>query len=134
MGVAAGYETTVLVIGLIGLLQFVQLLVADVTAIKQGKTPGYPTTPDHRSFLFRSERAFMNTNESVAIFILFAGFAILSSANPYWLNFLATSFGLARLLHMLFYYLDVKLARSAVFVISLISLAGMFAVGLRQWI
>jgi len=128
------YETTILVIGLIGLMQLVQLLIADVSAIRSGKTPGFPTGPDHGSFVFRAERAFMNTNESVTIFLLFACFSIMSSANPSWLNSLSVTYALSRLLHMLFYYFDVKLARSAVFVVSLLALAGMFIVGLVQWL
>jgi len=127
------YETTVLVIGLIGLMLLLQLLVADVAAIKSGKTPGFSTEPDHGSILFRAERAFMNTNETVTIFLLFAAFSIVSSANPSWLNTLSVTYGLSRLLHMLFYYFDVKLARSAVFAVSLLALAGMFIVGLVQW-
>jgi len=128
------YETTILVFGLIGLMQLVQLLVADVSAIRAGKTPGFSTGPDHGSFVFRAERAFMNTNESVTIFLLFAGFSIMSSANPGWLNSLSVAYGVSRLMHMLFYYFDVKLARSAVFVVSLFALAGMFIVGLMQWL
>ncbi|MFT4815659.1 MAG: hypothetical protein ACI80L_000629 [Pseudohongiellaceae bacterium] len=63
------YGTTILVIGLIGLMQLVQLLVTDISAIRAGKTPGFSTVPDRSSFLFRAERAFMNTNESVTIFL-----------------------------------------------------------------
>jgi hypothetical protein len=37
------YETTVLVIGLVRLMQLVQLLVADISAIRSGKTPGRTT-------------------------------------------------------------------------------------------
>ena len=128
------YETTILVIGLIGLMLLVQLLVADVAGIRSGKTPGFSTGPDHGSFLFRAERAFLNTNETVTIFLLFAGFAILSSASPSWLNSLSLTYGVSRLLHMLLYYFDVKLPRSAVFATSLLALAGMFIVGLVGWL
>lgn len=121
------------VIGLVGLLQFIQLLVADAAGIGSKKTPGFPVQPDHNSFAFRSERAFLNTNESVTIFLLFTLFSILSAANPYWLNTLSVIYALSRLLHMLFYYFDVRLARSGVFVVSLIALAGLFIVGAAQW-
>lgn len=130
----ANYETTVLVIGLIGLMLLVQLLMADISGIRAGKTPGFSTGPDHGSFLFRAERAFMNTNESVTIFLLFAGFSIMSSANPSWINSLSVTYGLSRLLHMLFYYFDVKLARSAAFAVSLLALTGMFIVGIVEWL
>lgn len=134
MNYAADYGATILVMGLTGLMLLVQLLIADVTAIRAGKTPGTPTEPDHSSFAFRAERAFLNTNESVTIFLLLAAFAMLSSANPSWSNALALGYGIARLLHMLFYYLDLRIARSAVFVLSLLALAGMFATGLAAWL
>jgi uncharacterized MAPEG superfamily protein len=76
----------------------------------------------------------MNTNESITIFLSFAIFSIMSLANPSWLNSLSAIYGLPRLLHMLFYYFDVQLARSAVFAASLLVLAGMFIVGLLQWL
>jgi len=128
------FETTILMIGLVGLLQFTQLLVADVSAIKSKKIPGFPTKPDHNSFVFSSERAFLNTSESVTIFLMFACFSILSSADPGWLNSLSVIYALSRLFHMFFYYFGIQLARSAVFAISLLALAGMFIVGVAEWL
>jgi uncharacterized MAPEG superfamily protein len=128
------YETTIFVIWLIGLMQLVQLLGADISAIRACKTPGFSTGPDHSSFLFRAERAFMNTNESATIFLLFASFLVISSANPNRLNSLSVTYGLSRFLHMLLYYFDMKIARSAVFAVSLLALAGMFVVGVVEWL
>jgi uncharacterized MAPEG superfamily protein len=58
----------------------------------------------------------------------------MSSASPSWLKSLSVTYGLSRLLHKLFYYIDVKLARSAVFAVSLLALAGMFVVGMFEWL
>jgi len=129
-----GYETTVLVIGLIGLMQLIQLLVADAAGIGAKKTPGFLIEPSHQKFAFRAERAFFNTNESVTIFILLACFCILCAASPSWLNGLAVTYALSRLFHMLFYYFNIKLARSGAFVVSLLALAGMCVIGFSRWI
>ena len=59
------YNITVLVSGLTGLMMLIQILVADVAAIKAQHIPGYPVKPGHDSFLFRAARAHANTNESI---------------------------------------------------------------------
>lgn len=128
------YRTTVLVMGLTGLMLFIQLLVADVIGLKAGKTPGYSVDADHNSLIFRASRAFSNTNESVSIFILFACFALFSSANPDWLNTSALIYLSGRIAHSAFYYTNIQLCRSIAFGISLIGLVGMFVAGLLQWL
>mgnify|MGYP000341982538 CR=1 FL=1 len=128
------YDITVLAIGIVGLLSLVQLLVADILAIKQKHTPGYPISPDHESFLFRATRAHSNLNESIAIFVLFALFGILSSCSPYWLNTFSSIYLVSRILYMSLYYANLKLARSAVFGLSIISLLGMFVVSISNWL
>jgi uncharacterized MAPEG superfamily protein len=128
------YYITVLTIGVVGFLSLVQLLIADITAIKQKHTPGYPINPSHQSFLFRATRAHSNLNESIAIFILFALFGILSSCNPYWLNIFSLIYLISRILYMSFYYANLKLARSASFGISILSLLGMFVISISKWL
>ena len=128
------YNITVLVMGLAGFTFFVQLVLVDIIGIKVKHTPGYPITPEHDDIHFRSSRALANSNESVAIFILFIGFAILSSANPDWLNQSAILYLVGRVGHMLFYYSNSKLLRSISFGVSLLGLAAIFIVGLLTWI
>lgn len=128
------YYITVLTIGIVGLLSLAQLLVADLSAIKQKHTPGYPINPNHENFLFRATRAHSNLNESIAIFILFALFGIFSSCSPYWLNTFSSIYLISRILHMSFYYADLKLARSVSFGLSIISLLGMFVVSIAKWL
>lgn len=120
--------------GLSGLTFFVQLLIADVIGLKARHNPGYPIEPNHNNLHFRSSRALSNTNESVAIFILFACFSILSSANAHVLNICSCVYLFGRVGHMLCYYSNVKLLRSISFGLSLLGLAGMFTVGILKWL
>lgn len=127
------YNITILTIGIVGLLSLVQLLLADLSAIKQKHTPGYPIKPDHDNFLFRASRAHSNLNESISIFILFALFGILSSCSPYWLNVFSSIYLVSRILYASFYLANLKLPRSLIFGISVISLLGMFAISVAEW-
>jgi uncharacterized MAPEG superfamily protein len=127
------YKITILVMGLAGLTLFLQLMVVDVIGIKTKHTPGHPISADHNNTHFRVSRALSNTNESVAIFILFVLFAILSSANAQWLNISAVVYLVGRIAHMLFYYLNLKLFRSVSFGVSLIGLIAMFVISILPW-
>lgn len=127
------YNITILTIGIVGLLSLVQLLVADISAIKEQHIPGYPIDPNHERFLFRATRAHSNLNESIAIFILFALFGIFSSCSAYWLNVFSLMYLISRILYMSFYYSNLKLARSVSFGLSAISLLGMFVVSIIKW-
>lgn len=128
------YKITILVSGLIGLLMLIQIIVADIAAIKGQHTPGYPIKPDHNSFLFRAARAHANTNESIAVFALFVLFGVLSAANAFYLNTFSVIYFVGRVAHMGFYYGNLKLARSISFPLGLIGLVGMFITGLISWV
>ena len=119
--------------GLAGLTFFLQLAVVDVIGLKTKHTPGHPISADHNDIHFRASRALSNTNESVAIFILFVIFAILSAANPQWLNISAVVYLVGRIAHMLFYYFNLKLCRSISFGVSFIGLLSMFVIGVLPW-
>ncbi len=128
------YKITILVMGLAGLVFLLQIIIVDVLGIKAKHVPGYPIPSDHSDLLFRASRTLSNTNESVAIFILFVGFAILSSANPHWLNISAVVYLVGRVAHMVFYYSNLQLCRSIAFAVSLIGLLAMFVVGILPWL
>ncbi len=134
MELVSHYETSILVLGLSGMLFFIQLLVADITGIKQKHPPGTAIQAGHDSFLFRSNRAFANSNETVGILILFVLFSIFSSANPTWVNGLSLIYFVGRIAHMIFYYADFKLMRSVSFAISTIGLIGIFISGILRWL
>lgn len=127
------YKITILVSGLIGFLMLIQIIIADLVAIKEQHTPGYPIKSDHNSFLFRAARAHGNTNESIAIFILFAFLGVLSESNAVYLNLFSVIYLVGRIAHMCCYYANFRLARSIVFPFSLIGLIGMFVVSLVAW-
>ena len=128
------YRITILLLGLTGLMMLVQILIADIAAIKQQHTPGYPVNPDHNNFLFRASRAQANTNESVAVFVLFALFGVFTASNALYLNAFSVIYFVSRIAHMSFYYGNLKLARSISFPLSLVGLIGMFITGLVAWI
>ncbi len=134
MEIIEPYKLTVLVLGLTGFLFWIQLAIVDVIGIKQKHIPGFSIEQSHNSFIFRANRAFSNSNESIGILILLALFAMLSSANPAWLNGFAIAYLVGRVAHMSCYYLNLKLLRSAAFAISFIALLGMFIVGILSWL
>ncbi len=134
MEVNEAYKLTVLVLGLSGLLFWVQLALVDILGIKLKHTPGFTVEQSHSSFLFRANRALSNSNESIGILILLTLFSMLSSANPTWLNGFAVAYLIGRVCHMACYYLNLKLLRSGSFAISFIALLGIFIVGVLSWL
>lgn len=123
------YKITILVSGLTGLMMLIQIIIADIAAIKGKHTPGYPVNPDHNSFLFRAARSHANTNESIAVFALFVLFGVMSSSNAFYLNIFSVIYFVSRIAHMCFYYGNFKLARSISFPFGLVGLIGMFVTG-----
>jgi uncharacterized MAPEG superfamily protein len=133
MDLMTAYQPTLWAMGVAGLLLLVQLIVADLVAIRSGHRAGTPVPVDFRSFLFRAARAHANTNESIAAFALLAAAGILSAASPLWLNGLAWAYVACRVGHMASYYANRKAARSTAFGLSLLALLGMFAVSAAAW-
>ena len=127
------YKFTILVSGIVGFVFLFQLIVADVVALLRKHIPGHPIVADHSDFLFRSVRVHANTNESIGVYILIMLFGILSSASPYWLSVFSLVYLIGRIAHMLFYYGNLKLLRSASFVLSLVGLCGMLVISFMQW-
>jgi uncharacterized MAPEG superfamily protein len=125
----APYAPTIVALGAMAALLLLQLLVADVAGIAAGHVPGTPVEARHDLFLFRANRAHANTNETIAAFILLSVFGIFAGASPSWQNGLAWTFVLARASHMLCYYGDLRLLRSASFGIAVIALVGMLVIG-----
>ncbi len=123
------YATTVWCLGIMGAVLLVQLIVLDVAGIRAGHVPGAAVGGDHSVFLFRAARAHANTNESIAAFILLALFGVLHNAAPGALNVCAALYVAGRIAHMLCYWADLKLARSASFLVAFLALLGMLVVG-----
>lgn len=127
------YAPTIISFAGIAALLLTQLVITDLAAIKARHLPGTPIEANHDNFLFRSARAYANTNETIAAFVLLALFGVLSGASPEWLNIFSWVYVGARVAHMLCYYLNLKLLRSIVFAVSLVALLGMLVVGFRAW-
>jgi uncharacterized MAPEG superfamily protein len=121
------YHAVVAAYAALAALVLVQVLVADAALVRAGHVPGTPVDGGHDNFLFRATRAHANTNENLALFLIASLGAILSAANPRWCGILAWGFVVARLVHMLAYYGDVRLLRSAAFGVGLLCTAGLIA-------
>ena len=130
----AAYQSSILVLGLTGALSLLQLLVFDITAIKLKHPPGYPIESSHKNMLFRFSRAHANTNETMGVMILLFLFAALSAADPYWVNGLMIVYLVTRVLHMICYYAAWSAMRGVIFGFSLLSLIGLFVVGLMKYL
>ena len=125
MGNFAPYHTTLAMVASGGLLLVLQLIVADLTAIRRGHKAGYPIAADSTKFLFRAARAHINTNESISAFAIFGLVGVLVAASPAWLNALSVLWIASRVAHMAFYYANKKALRSTAFAVSLFALLGM---------
>ena len=91
---------------LILLTLLVQALVAGTVKARQpGAVPGkIDASLSHGSFVFRAHRTYMNSLENIPLLIGCAFLAIFVGANPLWTGIALSVFALARLFHMLLYY------------------------------
>lgn len=113
------YHSTLVACAVLSGLLMIQVLVADLASMKEKHVPGMPVTSGHASFHFRAVRALGNTNETLPLFLLLAGLALLLGTNAQWTNALAWVYVAARAGHMAFYYARIGMARSIAFGISL---------------
>ena len=127
------YESSIMALGAMALLMFIQLMFADVVGIKAKHTPGSSILVDHESLLFRSSRVVGNTNESVAIFLIAIPFCILSKASPMLTAYASWGYVAARLFYAGFYYTNLQLWRSVIFGVSMLCLLTLLAVGFQVW-
>ena len=129
MEVAQVYANTILALGAMALLMFVQVLVVDVVGIRAKHTPGSTIDADHGNFLFRASRTVANTNESIAIFVLAVLFCVFAGASPANTAYAAWVYVGARAAYAAFYYSNLQTFRSIAFGVSLVSLASLLATG-----
>ena len=59
----------------------------------------------HNSFVFRSHRTFQNTLENMPLMLGTAILAMLAGMDAYWLGVLVWVYAVARIIHMVLYYL-----------------------------
>ncbi|GAA0300961.1 hypothetical protein GCM10009128_20130 [Psychrosphaera haliotis] len=84
----------------------IQQLIATVAHRKQSEyIPGVVSAElDHFSFVFRSNRTFLNSLENVPVFILSVIIAIMVGVTPQHLLNVTIVFFIARLVHMVLFY------------------------------
>ena len=123
------YEATILSMGVLALLLVVQVVVADMIGIRSRHLPGTPIDADHANPLFRVSRTVANTNESIAAYIILVLFCIFSGADADATGYLSWGFVLARAGYAVCYYANLQIARSVLFGISMVMLAGMLVTG-----
>lgn len=76
-----------------------------VKARQPGAVPGkVDPNLSHHSFVFRAHRTFMNSLENVPVMLATAFLAILAGAGTLWTAVFIWTFAIARLIHMLLYY------------------------------
>jgi len=127
------YSLTIFALGFLAVLMFLQVLVADIVGIRDKHVPGSHIPSDHGDLLFRASRVVANTNEIIAVFILAVLICLLSGAPENATGYSAWTFVVARLLYAAFYYLNWQLARSTIFGVSLMAIAGLIVVGFSAW-
>lgn len=82
------------------------LIASGAKASKPGAIPGkIDESLGHSSFVFRSHRTFLNSLENSPAILGTSLLAVLVGANAFWTGVLICTFALARLVHMILYYL-----------------------------
>lgn len=80
-------------------------VAATSKASQAGAIPGkIDESLSHASFVFRSNRTFMNSLENFPAIIGTAFLAIIIGANAFWTGLLISVFAVSRIIHMTLYY------------------------------
>ena len=119
-------------IAFIILLLFVQWFIATMSkGAQKNAIPGkMDPSLGHESFVFRAHRTFMNTLENIPAMLGTCFLAVLVGANPFWAAVLIWAFGVARVIHMVLYYVIATeknpSPRSYFFMLGLLANLGLF--------
>lgn len=119
------YPGTVLAWLVVAVLLLVQVLVADVVAVRRKHLPGTSVEGGHDDFLWRADRAHRNTNETLGAFVLLTLAAVAVEAHPVAVNGLALAYAAGRAAHMVCYWADLRIPRSVAWVVALLALLGL---------
>lgn len=134
MDFVSGYQSSVVALGAVAVLMFIQLLVADFIGIRNKHVPGSAIPSDHGLLLFRAARTVANTNESIGVFIAAFVFAVFSGAPPAWVAYSAWGFVVARAIYAVLYYANLQTLRSVSFAFVLLSIASLVGSGASRWL
>jgi len=102
----ATYSFAIWGLWLILLTVLIQYQVASIAHRKQKHyVPGIVDDKlSHESFVFRSNRTFLNSNENLLMMFGPALLGMLVGMDAYWLGILVWIYAIARILHMALYY------------------------------
>jgi len=100
------YTSALLGVWLILLTVFIQGMVASVAHRRQSRyVPGIVDRQlSHESFVFRSHRTFMNSQENLVLMLGTAMTSMLAGVDASWVAATVWIYALARLVHMWLYY------------------------------
>ncbi len=94
-----GFDAYAHAIAALALMGVVVLLLGPVSALKKqamGLAPGATPPEDYANAAYRWHRAYGNASDSLGVFIAVTAAAILAGASPFWVNWLASIFIVAR--------------------------------------
>ena len=75
-----------------------------VAKLNKGMVSGATPSEDYADKTYRFNRAYLNLTEIMGFFVAVTVAAILAGASPSWVNWLASIFFLARVLHFVVHY------------------------------
>jgi uncharacterized MAPEG superfamily protein len=91
---------------IIATLLLQSFIAAIVKAKQPGAVPGKMSTEiSHESFVFRSNRCIANSLENALMMLSTVFLAIFANANPKWIGMYTLAYALARIGHMVLYYM-----------------------------
>lgn len=105
-GIMSEYIDSILLLNGLLFMVVLQAIIAVIAHRKQtAYIPGVVASElDHHSFVFRSNRTFMNSLENVPVFILSAVIAMLAEASASALTIIVSVFLVSRIAHMVLFY------------------------------
>ena len=100
------YTSALLGVWVILLTVFIQGMVASVAHRRQSRyVPGIVDHQlSHKSFVFRSHRTFMNSQENLVLMLATAMVSMLAGVDASWVAAAVWVYAIARLVHMWLYY------------------------------
>ncbi len=97
------YQPALLSMTLLVLAVLMQTGIATIFKIRSNQKPGVPASGDYHDITYRMYRTHMNSLETLPVFTVTLGLAIISGANSWWVNLLAGLYVASRYGYWFFY-------------------------------
>lgn len=99
------YHSAITILAVLCLVTLIQsFLVAPLAFIKEEQAPGMPLRFDHSKLSFRAVRTYQNSVETLPAFGFALVAAVIFGVSSFWVNLLAGSYLVFRLLFWAVYY------------------------------